>query len=533
MAEPPKPNFKSIAAKLRAELEIRNHNLKRKEAPETVLSPSRLSTHPSIKKVKIFATQPATPRSRQSSASRSSPVSIVSQNVLISGPFFKNSTIRACPVEVLGDTISIDSSVVSLTDSPASSSDGEPTKNARLSSEKAFPPRFIEPNLSNSYEDASSSQYEAEVVDYISLGETLGETQGDNKSTENQPWFRPESYPRTLSASERLNKEVESVVKYLLPTDQEIKLRKWIFLQVQKAAKVLWPSSTVHMFGSFSTRLFIPTSDVDIVVILPERTQVKLNSCLELLHSSIQNFVRFSFSKIRKNAKVPIINFVEQRTGLEVDVNINASSGLDSCLIITSFIRQCPAVSPLNMILKHFLELNDLNKVYTGGLSSYALTLLIVNFLQIHPFVRSGQIDPMKNLGLLLVEFLELYGVCFNSNHVGITLTNGGRYYKRSNFPNPLRYINGVSLELLDPQDESNNVASGSFNFDGVKTAFRKAYVSLSDATARYFSHDKDTSFPEPLLGQMLHIPSSTLKMREGLKSAFHRISTYQPSAFN
>ena len=45
--------------------------------------------------------------------------------------------------------------------------------------------------------------------------------------------------------------------------------------------------------------------------------------------------------------------------------------------------QQYPALQYLVLILKQFLSQRDLNDVYTGGLGSYSLILLIVSFFQV------------------------------------------------------------------------------------------------------------------------------------------------------
>ncbi len=57
------------------------------------------------------------------------------------------------------------------------------------------------------------------------------------------------------------------------------------------------------------------------------------------------------------------------------------------------------------------------------------ITILIALFffLQLHP--RSK--DHCKNLGVLLMEFFELYGKHFNYEDVGICVREGGCYYRK------------------------------------------------------------------------------------------------------
>jgi len=53
-----------------------------------------------------------------------------------------------------------------------------------------------------------------------------------------------------------------------------------------------------------------------------------------------------------------------------------------------------------------------MNEVWTGGISSYGLILMTISFLQNHK--RGEGRNPNVNLGVLLIEFFELYGRQFN-----------------------------------------------------------------------------------------------------------------------
>ena len=51
---------------------------------------------------------------------------------------------------------------------------------------------------------------------------------------------------------------------------------------------------------------------------------------------------------------------------------------------------------------------------------------MVVSFLQQH--VREDARSPKANLGVLLVEFFELYGVHFNYTRTGIQVKEEGAY---------------------------------------------------------------------------------------------------------
>lgn len=53
-----------------------------------------------------------------------------------------------------------------------------------------------------------------------------------------------------------------------------------------------------------------------------------------------------------------------------------------------------------------------------------------------HPKVASGQIDPLQNLGVLVLDFFQLYGICFNLDDVGISVNGSGSYYDKVSIRN-------------------------------------------------------------------------------------------------
>lgn len=47
------------------------------------------------------------------------------------------------------------------------------------------------------------------------------------------------------------------------------------------------------------------------------------------------------------------------------------------------YMKMFAAMPKLVLVLKQFLIQRDLNEVFTGGISSYSLILLVVSFLQV------------------------------------------------------------------------------------------------------------------------------------------------------
>lgn len=95
-------------------------------------------------------------------------------------------------------------------------------------------------------------------------------------------------------------------------------------------------------------------------------------------------------------ARVPIITFAttEELGELSVDISIrnDEDSGARAIPLIKQYLEDMPALRRLIIAVKAFLSLRDLNDASQNTLSSYAITLLCISFLQVRsPFLTSQQ----------------------------------------------------------------------------------------------------------------------------------------------
>lgn len=73
-------------------------------------------------------------------------------------------------------------------------------------------------------------------------------------------------------------------------------------------------------------------------------------------------------------------------------------------------------------------------------------------FLQLHP--RLDAATPQANLGVLLIEFFELYGRNFNYMRTGIRIKDGGAYVPKEEITKEME--NGHRPSLLCIEDPLN-----------------------------------------------------------------------------
>lgn len=92
--------------------------------------------------------------------------------------------------------------------------------------------------------------------------------------------------------------------------------------------------------------------------------------------------------------------------------------GLQCCKYIRSLLEEHPQMKTLALVFKKFLSLKNLNKPFSGGLSSYSLVQMILAILRSNQQSR-GQ--NKLNIGMLFKQFIWEYGFQFQPLEKGLT----------------------------------------------------------------------------------------------------------------
>ncbi|EME30495.1 DNA polymerase sigma subunit [Galdieria sulphuraria] len=276
-----------------------------------------------------------------------------------------------------------------------------------------------------------------------------------------------------------LHYEILELERFVSGTREETKQRKQLIERVTEIIRQIWPNSSVHVFGSFATNLYLPTSDIDLCILSsPE------NGSKRELHL-LADVLRRKTNKMRRvmaidKARVPIIKVTDRETGIQCDISFGRTNGIENVRHIQKYLKRYPSLRPLMMVIKCFLHQRALNEVHEGGIGSYLLLLSIISHLQMIPvnFPDMRKEGFISNLGSLLLSYFQLYGRLFNYMKTGISVKNGGYYYEKvERFPFEINRPNLLSLE--DPRDEENELGRNSFAVSRVRTAFSQGYECL------------------------------------------------------
>ncbi|XP_064017296.1 terminal nucleotidyltransferase 4A isoform X2 [Pogoniulus pusillus] len=310
-----------------------------------------------------------------------------------------------------------------------------------------------------------------------------------------------------------LHEEIIDFYDFMSPCPEEAAMRREVVKRIETVIKDLWPTADVQIFGSFSTGLYLPTSDIDLVVFGKwERPP------LQLLEQALRkhNVAEPYSIKVLDKATVPIIKLTDQETEVKVDISFNVETGVKAARFIKEYMKKYSLLPYLILVLKQFLLQRDLNEVFTGGISSYSLILMAISFLQLHPRIDARRAD--ENLGMLLIEFFELYGRNFNYLKTGIRIKNGGAYIAKEEIMKVM--TNGYRPSMLcieDPLLPGNDVGRSSYGAMQVKQVFDYAYIVLSHAVSplarSYPNRDSEST-----LGRIIKVTQEVIDYRAWIK---------------
>jgi DNA polymerase sigma len=330
-----------------------------------------------------------------------------------------------------------------------------------------------------------------------------------------------------------LHQEIMDLVEYLKPSQAEVSMRRYIELQVAGLARKLFPGCEPVVYGSMTTHLVLPLSDLDMSIL---NVNVPVDEALTRLAREIGNAglcVNASPQVILKT-KVPLLKFTHKGSLLDVDVSINAGDGRNNSEIMRTLLQRFPEARHLTIVIKYFLQQRDMHEPYKGGLGSYATVILVISFLQHHPVFTTHPHDRKRfGLGGLLVDFFRYYGQCFNYNRCGVSVANDGFYFRRKTQPNEMTGrgpMGPPQVVVEDPGNPENNATSSLRIFPSVASTFDHAYMALTaefELAGNLEQMRPDSplvSMRPTLLSRILHVDAISVSRRQAIVDCYHQL---------
>ena len=290
-----------------------------------------------------------------------------------------------------------------------------------------------------------------------------------------------------------LNKDILDYQQFVIKKrDNYIEMNEKILDKIQNNINKINTNFKAKLYGSRATNLFLMWSDIDVVICNEKRNkkikeeinkeeeietednieEIKYDF-LEKLNELLNNDITFVENiKYLNKAKIPIIKIktTKEYNNIMIDITLQSKDhfGLKCVNLVKKLLKEYDILETLLFPLKTMLKLSELNDPYNGGLSSYALILMIVYFLEYQKKMKK-EINK-DNVGRLFYEFLFFYGGRMDTNYIDINNINNSMKINK----NPFIYI-------LDPLNNENNVGKTSFKYMEVKFIFLIALQILNE----------------------------------------------------
>ncbi|KAJ9100778.1 hypothetical protein QFC19_005517 [Naganishia cerealis] len=262
------------------------------------------------------------------------------------------------------------------------------------------------------------------------------------------PWCADIDWFSASNMTQLLNDEILACSAWMSPSFEEHESR---CMMIQKIISIIQQSESgarVYAFGSHETKLYLPGGDIDIVI---DIDSVRVRNPHTLFATLVNRLVNrgicrsYDVEKIL-HARVPIIKLKTIQGNIKIDISLYNTNGVKAGEVVKQYLDALPAARPLVLLVKAFMwRMNKNERYYTDVYPAITKQ---------HPKIRNNEIDPMKNLGILLIEFFELYGLNFNWKDLGISIREGGSYYRKRD-RGWLKQSAQPNISIEDPQDKS------------------------------------------------------------------------------
>jgi predicted nucleotidyltransferase len=257
------------------------------------------------------------------------------------------------------------------------------------------------------------------------------------------------------------------------------------------------------VYGSYATELSIEGSDIDVGIYYEKLSKDNLNFQQELYNFlkenektqnelSYETIPIFTASipriivkiEIDKNTKRYINNYGgllddDDMKFIKIDFTYNENEGyykknMENVDYIKNILIEYPQIKPVVQIGKRYLKRHKKNEVYTGGISSYSLFLMVLSIIIMSEIVPSKK-KKIKSWYLLFSLFeifssFDFYWYGINEKH---------EYF-------PFGFKNDGRPFIMDPLTGLNICSNGSCSGSKINSIFKKGYDDLESAKQSY-----------------------------------------------
>lgn len=320
-----------------------------------------------------------------------------------------------------------------------------------------------------------------------------------------------------------LSEEMRDFAAHVCGTAAEQAAREAHVARVRAFVCSLWPEADVLVYGSFATGLYLPDSDIDLVV-LNSPASLSIHERLRLL-VDVMTRERFGVCTAQyENTRVPVVKMLEAVTGCRVDICFDQRHVEDSVAVVRRCLRAFPEMRPLVLVLKHFMLERQLNIVYSGGLSSHALVIMVAHLLKYYPLPADLESVEDGLLAVRLVQFFYLYGIEFNTvrDVVSLQAPPGARHLHSGETKAERGWFvlsRAHDLAVEDPVDRTNNMTVKCNLFSSaIQHEYKRVWRQLNHVCEHARNLGDAPSILSTIIDPAYYYAASASRSREALR---------------
>ena len=173
------------------------------------------------------------------------------------------------------------------------------------------------------------------------------------------------------------NKPLQNTISSHAIHNSEVKRKESLLNHLKKSIASKFEGSQLSAFGSAESGLSLKGGDFDLCLQISDANEKKiLKKIGGMLRGQGMEEVQ-----IITGAKVPIVKFIDPRSGLHVDISINNSLALHNTRLLSSYAKSDSRVKELAICVKHWALHRNISDSVKGTLSSYAWSILVIDHL--------------------------------------------------------------------------------------------------------------------------------------------------------
>ena len=183
---------------------------------------------------------------------------------------------------------------------------------------------------------------------------------------------------KTQDYLKNLAAQIEHFIQAQKITKPLIQRRNGIIKHLTKILTNKFLNAKLTSFGSFESGLSLANGDIDLCLEFDGEPPKKvLKKIARMLNEDGMKDV-----KLISNAKVPIVKFTDAQSMIPVDISVNNNLSVYNTELLKRYCEFDVRVKPFILAIKYWARNRGICDPVNGTFSSYAWTLIAINFLQ-------------------------------------------------------------------------------------------------------------------------------------------------------